>query len=101
MAMKLARTLDRLGAYQKAAVAAEDVKSVIRSHFPEALFDPLRPIVGGNGSWVLGVYTRDDEGWAVLTSVDSVLEQLLVQRQVQIAVVPLPLHHFLDEDIVY
>ncbi len=99
--MKLARTLERLGAYQKAATAAEDVKSVIRSHFPEALFDPLRPVVGGNGAWVLGVYTRDNDGWAVLNLVDNVLEQVLVQRQVQIAVVPLPLDHFLDEDIVY
>lgn len=99
--MKLARTLDRLRAYQKAAVAAEDVKSVIRSHFPEALFDPLRPVVGGNGSWALGVYTRDDDGWVVLNVVDPTLRRLLVQRQVQIAVVPLPLHHFLDEDIAY
>ena len=99
--MKLARTLERLGAYQKAAASAEDVKSVIRLHFPEALFDPLRPVVGGNGTWVLGVYTRDNDGWAVLGLVDKVLDQLLMQRQVQIAVVPLPLHHFLDEDIVY
>jgi hypothetical protein len=98
--MKLARTLERLGAYQKAAACAEEIKFLIRSRFPEALFDPLRPAVGGD-MWVLGVYTHDDDGWVVLSLVESVLHNLLIQRQVAIAVVPLPFHHFLDEDIVY
>jgi hypothetical protein len=98
--MKLARTLERLGAYQRAAACAEDVKTVIRSRFPEALFDPLRPAVGSD-TWVLGVYTHDDDGWDVLSLVDGLLAQYITQRQVAIAVVPLPYHHYLDEDIVY
>jgi hypothetical protein len=98
--MKLARTLERLGAYQKAAAYADEVKAVIKMRFPEALFDPLRPAVGGD-MWVLGVYTHDNDGWDVLGVVDAPLRELLVQRQVAIAVVPLPYHHFLDEDIVY
>jgi hypothetical protein len=98
--MKLARTLERLGAYQRAAECADDVKKVIRSGFPEALFDPLRPAVSGD-MWVLGVYTRDSEGWAVLSLVDDFLRDILMQRQVAIAVVPLPLDHFLDAEIVY
>jgi hypothetical protein len=98
--MKLARTLERLGAYQRAVACAEEVKSVIRSAFPEALFDPLRPGVNGD-AWVLGVYTHDSDGWAVLDVVEGFLRDLLVQRQVAIAVVPLPFHHYLDEDIVY
>jgi hypothetical protein len=98
--MKLARTLERLGAYQTASASAENVKTLIRSRFPEALFDPLRPAVTGN-LWVLGVYTHDDDGWSVLNLVDGALSELLIQRQVAIAVVPLPYHHYLDEDIVY
>ena len=98
--MKLARTLERLGAYQQAAACAEDVKSMIRARFPEALFDPLRPAVGGN-VWVLGVYTHDNDGWVVLGLVEGFLRELMMQRQVAIAVVPLPFHHYLDEDIVY
>ena len=98
--MKLARTLERLGAYQTASGYAEGVKTLIRSHFPEALFDPLRPAVNGD-MWVLGVYTHDNEGWSVLSLVDESLRDLLIQRQVAIAVVPLPYHHYLDEDIVY
>jgi hypothetical protein len=98
--MKLARTLERLGAYQKAAACAEEVKSMIRANFPEALFDPLRPAVSGD-LWVLGVYTHDNDGWAVLNLVEAPLRNMLIQRQVAITVVPLPFHHFLDEDIVY
>jgi hypothetical protein len=98
--MKLAHVLERLGAYQEAASYAEEVKSLIRSSFPEALFDPLRPAVGGD-TWVLGVYTRDNDGWAVLGLVEDLLRDLLMQRRVAIAVVPLPFHHYLDEDIVY
>ena len=98
--MKLARSLERLGAYQRAAACAEEVKAVIRSHFPEALFDPLRPWVDGDG-WVLGVYTRDRDGWAVLSAVEDLLHELLVQQQVAIAVVPLPFHEYLDRDIAY
>ncbi len=98
--MNLARTLERLGTYQKAAACAEEVKAVIRARFPEALFDPLRPVINGN-AWVLGVYTSDSEGWRVLATVENNLHNLLVQRQVAIEVVPLPLHHYLDEDIVY
>ena len=98
--MKLSRALERLGAYQRAAACAEEVKAMIKSHFPEALFDPLRPAISGE-VWVLGVYTSDNDGWAVLGLVEDFLRDLLVQQQVAIAVVPLPLHHFLDEDIVY
>ena len=98
--MKLARTLERLGAYQIALGHAENVKTLIRTRFPEALFDPLRPAVNGD-MWVLGVYTHDNEGWSVLNLVDDPLRDLLIQRQVAIAVVPLPYHHYLDEDIVY
>jgi len=98
--MKLARTLERLGAYQQAAACAEEVKAVIRSRFPEALFDPLRPAVGSD-VWVLGVYTHDDDGWGVLNAVEDFLRDILIRQQVAIAVVPLPLHHYLDEDIVY
>ena len=98
--MKLARTLERLGAYQRAATCADDVKVLIRSHFPEALFDPLRPAVNGD-MWVLGVYTHDDDGWAVLSVVDNFLRDMLVQREVAIAVVPLPYDHYLDAEIVY
>lgn len=98
--MKLARTLERLEAYQKAAACAEDVKAQIRARFPEALFDPLRPAVGGD-VWVLGVYTHDSDGWQVLSHVEPYLQTILMQRQVAIAVIPLPLHHYLDQDIVY
>lgn len=98
--MRLARTLERLGAYQRAATSAEEVKAHIRRRFPEALFDPLRPAVGSD-MWVLGVYTYDDEGWAVLSHVESFLHDLLARQQVAIAVVPLPYHHYLDQDIVY
>lgn len=98
--MTLARTLERLGSYQRAAACAEDVKRIIRSGFPEALFDPLRPSVSGD-VWVLGVYTTDSDGWAVLQLVEEFVNDLMVKRQVAIAVVPLPLDHYLDEDIVY
>jgi hypothetical protein len=98
--MKLAKTLERLGAYQRATASADDVKTLIKSRFPEALFDSLRPSIDG-GTWVLGVYTHDADGWDVLGYVEDLLRDLLVQRQVAIAVVPLPLHHYLDEDIVY
>lgn len=98
--MRLSRTLDRLGAYQRADACADEVKRRIRSRFPEALFDPLRPSVGGD-VWVLGVYTYDSDGWRVLHAVEAQLSAMLVQRQVAIAVVPLPYHHFLDPDIVY
>ncbi len=98
--MKLARTLERLGAYQQAAACAEEVKTMIRAHFPEALFDPLAPWVEGD-AWVLGVYTRDREGFTVLAVVEGLLRDLLLHRQVAIAVVPRPLHEYLDEDIVY
>lgn len=98
--MKIADTLERLGAYQHAAACADEVKAFVKARFPEALFDPLRPSVDG-GTWVLGVYTHDSEGWDVLGYVEDLLRDLLVQRQVAIAVVPLPYHHYLDEDIVY
>jgi hypothetical protein len=51
--------------------------------------------------WVLGVYTHDNDGWRVLGVVDGFLRELTIQRQVAIAVVPLPYDHYLDEDIVY
>ncbi len=98
--MNLARTLARLGAYQHAAACAEDVKLVIKNQFPEALFDPLRPAVGSD-VWVLGVYTHDNDGWTVLGLVEDFLRDILIHQEVAIAVVPLPLHHYLDEDIVY
>jgi hypothetical protein len=98
--MKLERTLRYLAEYEAAHPHAERLKELIRARFPEAQFDRLARRVDGPG-FVLSAYTRDRYGWEVLDLVSQRLREIFEQHQVAIAVVPLHISEYIDEDILY